>query len=669
VANKEVKWTATVDTDGAVTGLKKLAKEFLEAKQKADNFAGGITKSINSLAKWGSAAVGTATVAAAAFIKMGIDSADALAKQSRALGMSGVELQELQRAADLSGISTEQLTTAMRTMTVGLGQAAQGTGTAKDLLKQLGVSLSDLSNMSGAEKIAFLTEKINETIPASQRAAAMADLFGSRSALAMQNLDPDSIKRAAEEVDKFGVALSEVQLAQIEEANDEMSVFGEMMKGVQNQLAAEFAPIIAGASKEIANAAKESGLFDGAIQKAVDIGVNGAGLLADAWRGFEYILLGLKGVWYAIKIDAASQIEAIMQAFQAMKNAVIDVINGLIEAANTIPGVEIDLIIPEPSEALRTVTNFKNEANIELATIADEIRSLMEEPLPSEKLNALVSNWRAVSQAAAEAAVAQRGAMGGGDGNNNDKSQELSPELKKLQDETVARYQELMNRYKSEYELKQEKLDEEYALEAEKFALAFSNNLMTQEEAQQALLESQKEYEDKSKALVDEAEKAKRDLRRKTAEAAMQGTVDMLKNISSAMGTESKKAFEIQKAAQIGETIMSTYSSAQSAFQSFASIPIVGTALGAAAAAAAIAAGMARVQAIKSQQFKGGGSAGGDPGASASVASAPAAAQTQPERQVANISLVGDMFGRNQVIGLMESMNELMADGVRLNVK
>ncbi|MDR1461448.1 MAG: hypothetical protein LBI78_07375 [Campylobacteraceae bacterium] len=682
MANKEAKATVIVDMDKAVTGVKKLTKEFLEAKQKADNLAGSLDTT--HFAKWGVAAVKAATVTAAAFIKMSIDSADALAKQSRALGMSGIELQELQRAADLSGISTEQLTTAMRTMIVGLGQAAQGTGTAKDLLEQLGVSLNDLSDMSGAEKIAFLTEKINETVPASQRAAAMADLFGSHSALAMQNLDPDSLKRAAEEVNKFGIALSEIQLAQIEEANNEMSVFGEMTKGIQNQLAVEFAPIITGVSKEIADAAKESGLFDGAIQKAVDIGINGAGLLADAWRGFEYILLGLKGVWYGIQVAAASVVEAIMQAFQDLETIEVDIINSLISAANNIPGVNIDLIHVEPSEALQAVTNFKNEANIELATVADEIRSLMDEPLPSEKLDALIANWRAVSEAAAEATVVQREAMNaalpqGREIAEKKEKEKEDPYIENLKKQTNALVEELNkreqfslestlreneNNFTKQFEAieKQKELDTiAFDEKSARLNEAYSNNLINEEAYLAAQDQLKQNYEGLEKQRIEQQESIKKEAYAKTYNA--------MRGILADAAKESKKAFELNKAVSIAETVISTYQAAQSSYSAMAGIPYVGPALGAAAAAAAIASGMMRVNAIKSQQFKGGGSAGGDPGASALAASAPVAAGAQPERQVANISLVGDMFGRNQVIGLMESMNELMADGVRLNVK
>jgi hypothetical protein len=76
---------------------------------------------------------------------------------------------------------------------------------------------------------------------------------------------------------------------------------------------------------------------------------------------------------------------------------------------------------------------------------------------------------------------------------------------------------------------------------------------------------------------------------------------------------EQKRAFDIQKAANIAGATMDTYKSAQSAYAALAGIPVVGPGLGIAAAASAIAAGLVNVKNISSQQFTGGGSAGGSP--------------------------------------------------------
>lgn len=80
------------------------------------------------------------------------------------------------------------------------------------------------------------------------------------------------------------------------------------------------------------------------------------------------------------------------------------------------------------------------------------------------------------------------------------------------------------------------------------------------------------------------------------------GLSDMTSNLKTALGENNA----LYKAAAITQTIIDTYKGAQAAYASFATIPVVGPALGVAAAAAAVAAGLARVQSIRSAREQGG---------------------------------------------------------------
>lgn len=84
-----------------------------------------------------------------------------------------------------------------------------------------------------------------------------------------------------------------------------------------------------------------------------------------------------------------------------------------------------------------------------------------------------------------------------------------------------------------------------------------------------------------------------------------QGIMGLGNQFLGSMATQSKTAFKLQKAVQVAQAIMNTYSMATGAYQALAPIPIVGPALGAAAAAAAIAFGLAQVNAIRRAQPQG----------------------------------------------------------------
>lgn len=123
-------------------------------------------------------------------------------------------------------------------------------------------------------------------------------------------------------------------------------------------------------------------------------------------------------------------------------------------------------------------------------------------------------------------------------------------------------------------------------------------------EARDAEAAADKEAKDKEKQRVKELNDAKIQ--------AVQNTLSTIANLAQLFAGKSekqqKKAFQIQKAANIANATIDTYKAATGAYASLSSIPTVGPILGAAAAAAAIAAGLANVKQIASQQFEGGGS-------------------------------------------------------------
>ncbi len=236
-----------------------------------------------------------------------------------------------------------------------------------------------------------------------------------------------------------------------------------------------------------------------------------------------------------------------------------------------------------------------------------------------------------------------------------------SPAVVKAKEETQAIISELQNRYKTEQEL----LDEKYIYETEALIAALESKLITQQEYDELTLANAEDYQEKLKKIEDAATaKAKKERDEKIAIAK-----DMFGNLSSLMNTESRKMFEIGKVAAVGEATMK---GAQAVLNSYeAGTKIGGPPLGAAFAATAAVATAVQIQKIASSTYGGGGKGGASSGMSAASSSSiyEPSQLAQPDRQVANISITGDMFGRNQVIGLIEEMNDLFADGVRLNIK
>ena len=122
---------------------------------------------------------------------------------------------------------------------------------------------------------------------------------------------------------------------------------------------------------------------------------------------------------------------------------------------------------------------------------------------------------------------------------------------------------------------------------------------------------------EKNKKL-EELEALSSDRKRELAVNAASDTFSTLANLAELFAGESKKqqkrAFKVQKAANIAQATVDTFSSAIAAYKSQAAIPVVGPVLGGIAAAAAVSAGLLNIKKISQQRFDSGGG-GGEGGA------------------------------------------------------
>ena len=220
----------------------------------------------------------------------------------------------------------------------------------------------------------------------------------------------------------------------------------------------------------------------------------------------------------------------------------------------------------------------------------------------------------------------------------------------------------------SEEERKQKEHQEKYLNEDRlrtKSVLDASNQRMLQEQSEtefqrqqnEIRVQSNKDYLDKIAAQEAAAAALKKRNRDFAVEMAISG-FNTIASLTELFGKKSEKAarnaFRINKGAQIASAMMSTYQSANSAYQSqFVPIPDPSSPIrGAVAAGAAVFAGLANVAKIASQKFEGGGSSGGGGGVGAASAAALSGAMGQSSAP--NFSIIGSS-GINQLAQLQQT--------------
>lgn len=144
---------------------------------KATSTLGGALKTAALAA--GSAAIAYVSIAQA---KEAVSTTEDLAKSTltlhRNLGLSVKTASEWASVAKVRGVATTQLGMAFKTLATQVEAAKGGSATAKDMFKQLGISMGDLKKSNANETIKQVSDGINKLGAGTERTAIASKLFG-----------------------------------------------------------------------------------------------------------------------------------------------------------------------------------------------------------------------------------------------------------------------------------------------------------------------------------------------------------------------------------------------------------------------------------------------------------------------------------------------------------
>lgn len=546
---------------------------------------------ISTSAKWTAAMAAAGAALSAHIINKSLDAIDAQAKLAKTLGTTVAGLEVTTRAATLSGVAVDSVAQATKDLTRRLSQAASDTGPAVDALKRLHLTAEQLQQLPLDQRILTINQAIRDFVPAAERAAAAGQLFGEEGSLAMQRIDPETLRQAAKDTERFGTALSQVDAAKVEAAQDAMARVGQVVDGLVNRFTVELAPVLTALSQQFIETADKSGALDDGANKAFDAVVRGAAFAMDAVEGLKRTF---EVAGQGIAVFALVARRSLLEVADFVVNGPIEAINKLIELVNKLPGEKFDLPTIEPPQFAQRLSEEVQVAQVAVQEGWAAIQETLMQPLPGGQFLQFVEEAQAAAEQAAEAMAAVT--PGGGE--------EGRPLFTDADREALAEKLEAIRQAnETELEELQRKFGEEDAILAE----AREARLLSEEQYKAEQMELEQRFQEERTRIEKEGADARAKVAQAESRARMATVGKALSDLSTLMNSESRKMFEIGKAAAIGQTIMETYAGAQKAFTALAGIPIVGPALGAAAAGAAILSGVARVQAIRSQSFGGGG--------------------------------------------------------------
>lgn len=263
--------TLTIDlvakTAGFVQGMDKAERESAKFRKKIEKDMKQVGGAMAKAFAIGATAVAAGTVA---IVKKQMELIDQTSKMAKALNTSYQSMENIKRAAELSGVGIEQLDNAMKKLADNIGEAISGSKTQAEVFDRLGISAKELYSIPVDERVDKINRALKDNIPIAERAAVAADLYGAKNALFMQQIDSGTIEEAARQVKVFGLAISDLDAEKIEMSGDAMSVFGTALDGFEKQLTIGLSTALYGISDAFLDASEDAGGFGVQGAKAAD---------------------------------------------------------------------------------------------------------------------------------------------------------------------------------------------------------------------------------------------------------------------------------------------------------------------------------------------------------------------------------------------------------------
>lgn len=272
------------------------------------------------IAKIGAAFATAGVAAGIALTKMSMANVDALAKVSDRLGIATQSLAGLQHAANLAGVESATLEKSLVKLAVGVSDAADGTGIAKDAFIELGLSAALLEKMPIDQQMLKVADAMQGVELQADKVRLATELFGARGVAVLNMLGGGSqnLIEMAKEADHLGIAINRVDAAKIELANDAVERAKGVFTGLGNQLGSSFSPLIMTVADSFRQAALDNEDFGSVGRDVVLALLKGYGKLAD---GVFFLRLGFAQLSVSLLRVAKTIVEKVNPVFKTLSEA------------------------------------------------------------------------------------------------------------------------------------------------------------------------------------------------------------------------------------------------------------------------------------------------------------------------------------------------------------
>lgn len=218
---------------------------------KLDNLQKKAEKVSRVTRDFGAVSFGAGIAAAAGIglmVKHYADAADKIRKSSEQVGLSVETYQELNHAAKLAGLSTEDFQGSMLKLSKNSADSAAGIGKSKVAFEALDMKLTDQNGKlrDSESLLPEIADKLSKVRSANLRTALAIRIFGDSGAKMVNMLSEGSagLTKMREEARKLGAVISEDDAKAAEEFNDNTERLNVTLGGFRNIMGSSLVPVL-----------------------------------------------------------------------------------------------------------------------------------------------------------------------------------------------------------------------------------------------------------------------------------------------------------------------------------------------------------------------------------------------------------------------------------------
>jgi hypothetical protein len=363
-----------------VVRLEAQTAQYMAGMQAAEQRLARFNKQATVFAAGVGAAIGQALVGLAGrFVDMGkaaIDNADNLNKLSQATGVSVEALSQLQFAADLSGLSTEELAASLSKLSRAGVEAASGSRAQVDAFERLGVSVknTDGSLKSTEELLLDVAQAFSQLEDGLAKNALAQDLFGKSGAkmIPFLNAGRDGIAALRKEADALGLTITSSTAQSAERFNDALSTVGAAAGGLVNTFVQQALPVFEKIAQKFVDASRDGGVL------AISVGA-----LSVAFKGLFTAGVVVVSVFQQVGLAINGFITAMALLKSGRLGEAVDILKDRFAQMRDNISKDVETIVSVWQDAAPKVETAAKAAGAALQVVDEEARKASEGALKS----------------------------------------------------------------------------------------------------------------------------------------------------------------------------------------------------------------------------------------------------------------------------------------------